>query len=81
MCNVIDELESNLQFSLNALHVWCRQNGMILNTEKKNAMLITSRQRRSNLRNPNLSLRYNEIDIKMTSISKSLRVQVNENLL
>ena len=33
-CN-IDQLESNLQFSLNALHVWCRQNGMVLNTEKQ----------------------------------------------
>ena len=51
-CNT-DQLESNLQFSLNALHVWCRQNGMVLNTEKTNVMLITSRQRRSNLQNPN----------------------------
>ena len=79
-CNT-DQLESNLQFSLNALHVWCRQNGMVLNTEKTNVMLITSRQRRSNLQNPNLSLRYNEIDIKMTTISKILGVQVDENLL
>ena len=38
-CN-IDQLESNLQFSLNALHVWCRQNVMDLNTEKTNVMLI-----------------------------------------
>ena len=78
-CNT-DQLESNLQISLNALHVWCRQNGMVLNTEKTNVMLITSRQRRSNLQNPNLSLRYNEIDIKMTTISKILGVK-NENLL
>ena len=78
-CN-IDQLESNLQFSLNALHVWCRQNGMVLNTEKTNVMLISSRQRRSNLQNPNLSLRYNEIDINMTTISKILGVQVDENL-
>ena len=74
-CN-IDQLESNLQFSLNALHVWCRQNGMVLNTEKTNVMLITSRQRRSNLPNTNLSLRYNEIDAKMTTISKILGVQL-----
>ena len=79
-CNT-DQLESNLQFSLNALHVWCRQNGMVLNTEKTNVMLIISRQRRSNLQNPNLSLRYNDIDIKMTTISKILGVQVDENLL
>ena len=79
-CNT-DQLESSLQFSLNALHVWCIQNGMVLNTEKTNVMLITSRQRRSKLQNPNLSLRYNEIDIKMTTISKILGVQVDENLL
>ena len=79
-CN-IDQLESNLQFSLNALHVWYRQNGMVLNTEKTNVMLITSRQRRSNSQNPNLSLRYNEIDIKMTTVNKILGVQFDETLL
>ena len=50
-CN-IDQPESNLQFSLNALHLWCRQNGMVLNTEKTNVMLLSSRQRRSNLKIP-----------------------------
>ena len=43
-------------------------------------MLIISRQRRNNLQNPNLSLRYNEIDIKMTTVNKILGVQVDENL-
>ena len=77
----IDQLESIQQFSLNALHVWCRQNGMVLNTEKTLVMLITSRQRNSNLQSPNLSLRYNEMDIKMTTVSKILDVQADENLL
>ena len=54
---------------------------MVLNTEKTNVILITSRQRRSNLQNPNLSLRYNEIYINMTTVSKILGVQVDENLL
>ena len=54
---------------------------MVLNTEKSNVMLKTSRQRRSNLQNPNLSQRYNGIDIKMTTICKILGVQVDKNLL
>ena len=36
-------VQSNLQKSLNLLHEWCRQNGMVLNTLKTKVMLITSR--------------------------------------
>ena len=31
----IDQLESKLQLTLNSLKDWCRQNGMVINTEKK----------------------------------------------
>ena len=27
-------LETNLQHALNLLHIWCQQNGMVLNTDK-----------------------------------------------
>ena len=30
----IDQLESKLQLILNSLKDWCRQNGMVINTEK-----------------------------------------------
>ena len=42
-------LERNLQISLNTLHDWCSENGLVLNTEKTKVMLITSRQNRTNL--------------------------------
>ena len=72
-------LQSNLQKSLNALHDWCRKNGMVLNTLKTKVMLITSRQKRNNLLEDKLPLKYNDIDIKMTTSDKILGVYVDEN--
>ena len=51
----ITQLETNLQHALNLLRIWCRQNGMVLNTDKTKVMLITSRQKRLSLQNPVLS--------------------------
>ena len=44
-------------------------------------MLITSRQKRLSLQNPVLSLRYSDIDIKMTPSEKILGVHVDDNLM
>ena len=77
----INKLESNLQYALKALHTWCRQNGMVLNIDKTKVLLITSRQKRYTLQDSCLSLRYDEIDIKMTRSHKILGVQVDENLM
>ena len=43
-------------------------------------MLITSRQKRNNLHEGELSLKYNDIDIKMTTSDKILDVYVDEKL-
>ena len=75
------QLETNLQRALNLLHIWCQQNGMVLNTDKTKVMLITSRQKRLTLQNPGLSLRYSDIDIKMTPSEKILGVHVDDNLM
>ena len=75
------QLETNLQRALNLLHIWCQQNGMVLNTDKTKVMLITSRQKRLTLQNPGLSLRYSYIDIKMTPSEKILGVYVDDNLM
>ena len=73
-------LQCNLQKSLNLLHEWCRKNGMVLNILKTKVMLITSRQKRNNLHEGELSLKYNAIDIKMTTSDKILGVYVDKNL-
>ena len=76
----ISTLQSNLQKSLNLLQDWCRKNGMVLNTLKTKVMLITSRRKRNNLYESVLSLKYNDIDIEMTTSDKILGVRVDENL-
>ena len=73
-------LERNLQKSLDCLQIWCRENGMILNTDKTKVMLITSRQKRMNLNNAVLNLQYNDIDITITTCDKILGIHVDNNL-
>ena len=46
-------LQQNLQYALVLLNKWCRENGMVINTDKTKVMLITSRQKRSNLQDNN----------------------------
>ena len=41
------EIERKLQLAIKDLARWCKQNGMIINTEKTKVMLVTTRQRRS----------------------------------
>lgn len=77
----INQLKNNLQSSLESLHKWCKQNGMVINIDKTKVMLITSRQKRKCLQDPNLALRYNNIDIKMTTCDKILGVHVDEHLI
>ena len=79
--NDINQFETNLQLSLNSLHDWCRKNGMVINTDKTKVMLITSRQKGQKLQNSALSLRYNDMDIRMTTCDKILGVHVDENLM
>ncbi|MCU7800226.1 MAG: hypothetical protein KZQ70_08805 [gamma proteobacterium symbiont of Lucinoma myriamae] len=73
-------LEKNLQHSLLLLKKWCKENGMLLNTEKTKVMLIASRQKRSSMKDNTLSLKYNDIDLQITSSDKILGVHIDENL-
>ena len=75
-------LQCNLQKSFNILHEWCRKNGMVLNTLNTKVMLITSKKKkkRNNLHEGELSLKNNDINIKMTKSDKILGVYVDENL-
>ena len=74
-------LERNLQNSFLLLNKWCRENGMAINTDKTKVMLITSRQKRYNLKNTDLSLNFKGADLKLTSNEKVLGVHIDENLL
>ena len=63
-------LESNLQTSQLALHGWCKQNGMLLNTEKTKVMLITTRQKKLHINENILSLSYNNAELQVTTGDK-----------
>ena len=55
---------------------------MVINTEKTMVMLITTRQKGKHLQKSVLSLRYSDIDIKMSTCDKILLgVFVDKNLL
>ena len=71
----------NLQNALLLLNKWCRENGMVINTDKTKVMLITSRQKRSNLQDNYLELNFNDVDLKLSSNENILGVQIEENLL
>ena len=73
-------LESNLQKSLTLLSTWCKENGMLLNTDKTKVMLITSRQKIATMENSSLLLKCNDLDLKLTNTDKILGVHINENL-
>ena len=52
----LEMIEQNLQTGLNQLHVWCRNNGMVLNSSKTKVMLVTTSQKQQRLHNTNLTL-------------------------
>ena len=58
-------IEQNLQIALNELHLWCKNNGMVLNSAKTKVMFITTSQKQKNLNNDNLKLFYNDETVKV----------------
>lgn len=82
-CNEKDKalLEMKLQRALDALKMWCLENGMIINLEKTHLMFIMSRQKRNTLTDNSLSLVLNGLNLQMTSNEKILGVHFDENLI
>ena len=74
-------LENNLQRSLVLLQQWCKENGMIINTDKTKVMFITSQQKRCYLNDASFHLKCNNIDLKLTKGDKILGANINENLI
>ena len=74
-------IERNLQIALNKLHIWCKNNGMVLNAAKTKVMLITTYQKRRGLNKEGLNLKYKDDTLQITSNKKILGVFVDNNLL
>ena len=68
----LDELKKNLQKSRIALHIWCKKNGMLLNTDKTKLMIITTRQKRLHIDENILTLSYNDTELQITTGDKIL---------
>ena len=73
-------IEQNLQMALQNLSEWCKLNGMLLNTDKTKAMLITTSQKRLHLKNDILHLTYNNDVLNSVENEKVLGVRIDNNL-
>ena len=76
----LEAIEANLQNGLNQLHIWCKNNGMVVNSAKTKVMLVTTNQKRLRLQNTNLNLQYMDETLKMISGDKILGVFVDNNV-
>ena len=76
----LETLQYNLQHSLIKLYKWCKQNGMLLNAEKKIIMLINTRQKHIRLHEDLFNLTYNDINLQLTTGDKILGVNIDQNL-
>ena len=75
-----DAIERNLQIAINELHIWCKNNGMVLNSVKTKVMLITTNQMRHGLNRDGLYLNYNDDPLQTITNEKILGVFVDNNL-
>ena len=66
---------ANLQTALNLLKTWCRENGMLLNTDK--TMLLTSRQNITTFTGKVLSLNFNNVELQLSNNEKVLGVYID----
>ena len=80
MQDSMEQIENNLQSALNNLHIWCKENGMILNSSKTKVMLVTSSQKRQRLERDVLDLKFNNDTLNSISNDKILGVFVDNNL-
>ncbi len=60
--------------------LWCRQNGMVANTTKTKAMLITTRQMRATLNDDQLQVEMDGQLLANIENDKLLGAMINKNL-
>ena len=73
-------IEQDLQMALQKLSVWCKLNGMLLNTEKTKVMLVTTSQKCLHLHNSILNLTFNNDSLKNIDNDKVLGIYIDNNL-
>ena len=61
MQDELETLQRNLQHSLLSFQIWCKRNGMLLNTDKTKLMFITTSQKRVGLDKNLFTLTYNDV--------------------
>ena len=72
-------IEQNLQVALNQLHIWCKNNGMILNSAKTKVMFVKTKKKRQRL-DDNLNLLYNNDPLQTVTNDKILGIFVDNSL-
>ena len=73
-------IEQDLQMALQKLSVWCKLNGMLLNTKKTKVIFITTSQKRLHLHNSILNLTFNNDSLKNIDNDKVLGIYIDNNL-
>ena len=74
-------IEKNHKLSLNQLHIWCKNNGMVINSENNLSNVDHYLSERQRLPNTALKLKYNDESLKIKSNDKILGVFVDNNLI
>ena len=75
-----DFIEQNLQAALEKLSLWCKHNGMLFNTDKTKAILITTSQLRIRLHDYVLNITYNSDILQNVNNDKGLGVLIDDNI-
>ena len=75
-----EAIERNLQIALNELNIWCKSNGMVLNTAKTKVMFVTTKQKRNGLISDKIELKYNNDSLQTITNGKILGIFVDNNL-
>ena len=59
-------LQKNLQLAFNLLFIWCKENGMLFNTDKTKVMFIITRQKPTIMSEDVLALKYDDINLQLS---------------
>ena len=76
-----EAIQAYLQKALINLDIWCKHNGMVINSSKTKVMLVTTSQKKSKFNDDTLHLTYKDVNLQMISYDKILGVFVDNNLI